>query len=182
MMGGGIEVLSAPDRGSTFTLRAPLTYLGEATAVTGEPPPPRPTFRPVAALRVLAAEDNGVNRLVLQTLLEQIGFSTVMVENGAEALDAWRVATWDLILMDVQMPVMDGLTATHMIRAEEALSGRVRTPIIAVTANTMVHHVAECRAAGMDGHIGKPLVVTDLMATLEAVYDRRSRHADAQTD
>ena len=182
MMGGGIEVLSAPDRGSTFTLRAPLTYLGEATAVTGEPPPPRPTFRPVAALRVLAAEDNGVNRLVLQTLLEQIGFSTVMVENGAEALDAWRVATWDLILMDVQMPVMDGLTATHMIRAEEALSGRVRTPIIAVTANTMVHHVAECRAAGMDGHIGKPLVVKDLMATLEAVYDRRSRHADAQTD
>ena len=172
MMGGGIEATSVPGQGSIFTLRAPLTYLGEVEAVTTEPPILRPVASPVAGLRVLAAEDNGVNRLVLQTLLEQVGFSTVMVENGAEALDAWRAQTWDLILMDVQMPVMDGLTATRRIRAEEAATGRAPTPIIAVTANTMVHHVTECRAAGMDGHIGKPLVVKDLMATLEAVYHR----------
>jgi PAS domain S-box-containing protein len=173
MMGGEIEVASAPGQGSIFTLRAPLTYLGEADAVMTEPSNARPLGSSAAGFRVLAAEDNGVNRMVLQTLLEQIGFSTVMVENGADAVEAWRTESWDLILMDVQMPVMDGLTATRRIRTEEAQTGRAPTPIIAVTANTMVHHVAECREAGMDGHIGKPLVVKDLMDTLEAVYARR---------
>jgi len=178
MMGGEIAVASAPGCGSTFTLRAPLAYLGDAKVRREPRSPAREAVAPSAALRVLAAEDNGVNRLVLQTLLEQIGFNTVMVENGAEALEAWRRSAWDLILMDVQMPVMDGLTATRLIRAEEARIGRTPTPIIAVTANTMAHHVAECRAAGMDSHIGKPLVAKDLIETLAAVYEQHLLRGD----
>ena len=92
-----------------------------------------------------------------------------MVENGVLALEAWRAEDWDVILMDIQMPVMDGLTAARAIRAEEAQSGRPRTPIIALTANAMAHQVAEYRAAGMDGHISKPIVVEELIEALRGL-------------
>jgi CheY-like chemotaxis protein len=88
---------------------------------------------------------------------------------------AWRRERWDVILMDVQMPVMDGPSATRIIRAEEAAAGRARTAIIALTANAMAHQLAEYAAAGMDALVAKPIRVEDLLGTLQSVLD----HSDA---
>jgi CheY-like chemotaxis protein/anti-sigma regulatory factor (Ser/Thr protein kinase) len=172
MMQGEISVSSRQGEGSTFVVRLPLAKVGAAQGpafAVAEPAEAR--VAPDHALprvRVLAAEDNSVNQLVLKTLLHQIGVEPVVVDNGAEALDAWRAERWDVILMDMQMPVMDGLTATRSIREAEAAEGRSRTPIVALTANAMAHQIAECRAAGMDGHIAKPIEAARLFAALEA--------------
>ena len=118
------------------------------------PPAPDSTAgRRYITFKVLAAEDNAVNQLVLKTLLNQVGIEPTVVTNGEEALAAWHREEWDAILMDVQMPVMDGPTATRPIRVRESEAGRRRTPIIALTANAMSHHVAEYLAAGMDSHV-----------------------------
>jgi signal transduction histidine kinase/AmiR/NasT family two-component response regulator len=162
-MGGAITVDSAPGEGSTFALELPLRQV-ERVAPTTEPP----SLPAGPALRVLAAEDNPVNRMVLKALLAQLDLEPTIVETGAEAVRAWEAAHWDLILMDVQMPVMDGPTATMTIRAREGLLGRPRTPILAVTANTMPHQLASYRAAGMDGVVSKPLNVTDLFTAMGA--------------
>src|SRR5690606_23360108 len=98
-------------------------------------------------LRVLAAEDNPMNRLVLKTLLSQLGVEVAVVGGGEEAVAAYRAYEWDVILMDVQMPGVDGPTATRRIREIEAARGRPRTPVIALTANAMAHHREEYRNA-----------------------------------
>jgi len=133
-------------------------------------------------LRVLAAEDNPTNQLVLKALLGPIGVDPTVVDDGAQAVQAWSVGEFDLILMDIQMPRMDGLSATRAIRAEEVRSGRARTPIIALTANAMAHQVEEYFAAGMDGHVPKPIDLGALYAALEAVQAKRggAAHAPAQ--
>ena len=156
LMGGSVTVQSRPGAGSRFDVRLPLPRV-EARA------PMRPEALDAglagsdAGLRVLAAEDNPVNQLVLTTLLAQVGIAPDVVGDGQAAVDAWRTGAWDLILMDVQMPVMDGGQAVHAIRAEEAATGRRRTPILALTANAMAHQVAEYLAAGFDGHVAKPI-------------------------
>jgi CheY-like chemotaxis protein len=121
-----------------------------------------------ADLKVLAAEDNQVNQLVLKTLLRQIGVEPVVVENGRLAVEAWRREAWDLIFMDVQMPEMDGLAATAAIREEERAGRRKRTPIIALTANALTHQIAAYREAGMDGHVAKPIEAARLFEALQA--------------
>jgi CheY-like chemotaxis protein len=116
-----------------------------------------PNQNTTSPLRILAAEDNPMNRLVLKTLLAQVGLEVECVADGAEAIAAWEHQDWDAILMDVQMPVMDGPTATREIRRREAAIGRRRTPIIALTANAMAHQVDQYILAGMDGHVAKPI-------------------------
>jgi CheY-like chemotaxis protein len=118
-------------------------------------------------LRVLVAEDNEINQLVIKTLLDQVGVSPTVVTNGKLAVDAWDAQPWDVILMDVQMPVMDGPTATRLIRSRETQTGRARTPILALTANAMTHQVADYMAAGMDGHVAKPIEAQLLFSALE---------------
>jgi len=132
-------------------------------------PPPQQSTAGTAGLKVLAAEDNHVNQLVLKTLLHQLGVDPALVSNGADAVEAWEKADWDVILMDIQMPQMDGLTATRAIRAREAETGRRRTPIIAVTANVMAHQVSAYEAAGMDQVVPKPLEAVRLFAALDSV-------------
>ena len=102
-------------------------------------------------------------------LLNQIGIEPVFVVNGEEAVAAWRDGAWDLILMDIQMPVMDGVTATRMIRAAEMAEGRSRTPIIALTADAMTDQVEAYGDAGMDGLIAKPLSAANLFEVLNGV-------------
>ena len=120
-----------------------------------------------STLRVLAAEDNSVNQLVLKTLLAQIGVEPVTVSNGREAVDAWEAHPWDLILMDVQMPEMDGLTATSLIRQREAETGRPRTPIIALSAHALSTDEEKALAAGADAYHTKPVELPLLLEQME---------------
>jgi signal transduction histidine kinase/ActR/RegA family two-component response regulator len=179
LMGGEISATSQPGAGAVFTVRLPLARLGDEQAASDGPPPAQAQDQPDRALRVLAAEDNTVNQLVLKTLLAQAGVEPVVVEDGAQAVEAWRGGGWDLILMDVQMPVMDGLTAARTIRQLEAASGARRTPILALTADVMAHQVAEYDAAGIDGHVGKPIKAQDLFAAIQAVLEPAADPSEA---
>ncbi|MES2340247.1 MAG: ATP-binding protein [Pseudomonadota bacterium] len=172
LMGGAIEAQSTPGQGTTFVVTLPLAKsdVELALPLPAADEPPAGEIE-VGTLRVLAAEDNTVNQLVLKTLLHQIGIHPTVVDNGALAVEAWARETWDVILMDVQMPEMDGPTATGVIRTREAAEGRARTPIIALTANAMAHQVAEYVEAGMDGFVAKPIEAGRLFAALQAVLE-----------
>ena len=150
LMKGEISAVSVLGEGSKFFVRLPLARVGEAHAAAFLAPPPPPVEAAMLNIRVLAAEDNTVNQLVLKTLLHQIGVEPVVVENGmkAGARSLARRRKWDLILMDMQMPEMDGLTATRRIREAEGLAGRARTPIVALTANAMSHQIQALRRGG----------------------------------
>jgi CheY-like chemotaxis protein len=168
LMGGAITAASRPGKGSLFTVTLPLPR-GAKTA----PPPEEAEHAEdgraagLGRLRVLAAEDNEINRQVLAAMTEPLGVELHMVENGEEAVAAWEAGSWDVILMDVQMPRMDGPAATRIIREREQSSGRPRTPVIALTANAMAHQVDAYHAAGMDGHVAKPIEISRLYAALE---------------
>jgi CheY-like chemotaxis protein len=167
MMGGSVRAESRLGCGSTFIVELPLVRLGEveralATEAMEE------KNADLTGLRILAAEDNLTNQLVLKTLLAQVGIEPLMVENGQLAFDAWAAAPFDLILMDMQMPVMDGLTATGLIRAAEARTGRARTRIVALSADALAHQVAAYALADMDGCLAKPIEVHRLFETLQA--------------
>ena len=168
LMGGAIGVESELGGGSCFTLEFPLPRLGD-----GRTQPVEEAIEELEAvsLRVLAAEDNLVNQLVLNTLLHQMGVDPVVVENGQAAVEAWEAGVWDVILMDVQMPVMDGVTAATLIRQKEKASGRPRTHIVALSANAMAHQVSQYLAAGMDGHVAKPIEVSALYNALCAAAE-----------
>ncbi len=170
LMGGRIVVESVFGSGSMFTVHLPLikvegpgATLGQAIALDADEAP-----APDGALRVLAAEDNKTNQLVLTALLEHMGVRPVLVENGARAVDTWRSAPFDLVLMDMQMPVMDGLTAIRAIRAAEALSSRPRSRIVALTADVMTHHLDEYRQAGVDAVVAKPIQFEELEQAIRA--------------
>jgi CheY-like chemotaxis protein/two-component sensor histidine kinase len=168
LLGGAIRVESEFGRGSVFIVTLPLMRVAEARIAASTSSEEDLDLKTLPA-RVLAAEDNKVNQLVLKALLQQVGVEPVVVDNGALAVEAWETSAWDAILMDVQMPVMDGWAATAAIRGREAATGRPRTPIIALTADTMSHQIAKCLAAGMDGHVAKPIDAARLFAALEAV-------------
>lgn len=168
-MGGAIDIQAAPHRGSIFTVSLPLPRLRAKVDEAGpSQDDPRPSQGRLDSWRVLAAEDNAVNQMVLTTLLQQIGVQPVVVSNGQEAVVAWEEKDWDLVIMDVQMPVMDGPAATRAIRLRELETGRKRTPIIALTANVMAHQVSAYHAAGMDRVVAKPIEASALFRALEA--------------
>ena len=167
-MGGTVSVESVLGDGSAFTVDLPLTRSAPHTARAAAPD--AGATAPAARLKVLAAEDNATNQLVLRTLLEQIGIAPTIVDNGEAAVEAWHAGDFDLILMDVQMPHMDGPSAARRIRARERETGRAPIPIIALTANAMHHQVAEYLAAGMDSFVAKPIRVAEL-------YDAIARYA-----
>ncbi len=167
MMGGNLDCESEPDGGSAFILTVPLR-LAEAPAMkaVGDAAAPADETR---RLRVLLADDHPVNRKVVEMILMQADVELTEVEDGAQALQAVRDADFDVILMDMQMPVMDGLTATREVRLHEAAMGLPRTPVVMLTANALPEHIAAAEAAGADRHLAKPFdaaELLDLVATL----------------
>lgn len=168
LMGGDVTVSSKDGVGSTFVARMPLT--AASAPRRSRAAPDRRSARTAEAadhsIRILAAEDNPTNQLVIKTLLGQMGLSVHIVADGQEALEAWRSAPWDLVLMDIRMPGMDGMAATKAIRTAEAAEGRARTPIIAVTANATAHQAADYMAVGMDGLAPKPIQLPQLLAVM----------------
>jgi PAS domain S-box-containing protein len=166
LMGGELTVASELGRGTTFLFEAPLQRVAEPPA-SARPDEPLASPQDAGALRVLVAEDNATNQLVLKALLAQFDVTPVIVGDGQQAIEAWRSQAWDVILMDVQMPVLDGVSATRAIRAEEAACGRARTTIVALTANAMTQQVASYLEAGMDGYVPKPIDVRALLSALE---------------
>lgn len=119
--------------------------------------------------RALVVDDNSTNRRVAELLLNTIGVDVVCVEDGQQAVDAFLEDRFDVILMDMMMPVMDGIAATQAVRRIEAAQGRVRTPVVMLTANTMPDHVAASLEAGADAHLAKPISASSLFETLGAL-------------
>ena len=166
---GVAAFLGKPVRQSTL-LDAILTALGPALgeparAVRSEEPAPEPSR---ASLRLLLAEDNAVNQRLAASLLEKRGHRVVVVGNGREALAALDEQPFDAVLMDVQMPEMDGFEATAAIRVREQRAGG-HIPIVAMTAHAMQGDRERCLAAGMDGYVAKPLDAKELFLALESV-------------
>jgi PAS domain S-box-containing protein len=156
LMGGQIDIDSTPGQGSTFSFSLCLAHLPD-----GDDQAPEtvsvPTHHSRRQLSVLVAEDNFINQTLIGSLLEHLGHQVTVVENGQQAVDAQRQQVFDLILMDVHMPVMDGLVATRTIRDHEAEQGLAPTPVIALTANNREGDRQRCLRAGMNDFIAKPV-------------------------
>ena len=168
-MGGAIKADSIEGQGTTFTVILPLERLGDVQDVVAVQAVDAVVDTDQPPLRVLAAEDHPVNQLVLRTLLGQFGVEVTMASNGQEVLDLFKNHDWDVVLMDVQMPVMDGPTATRAIRQFERDQARRPTPILALTANAMAHQLDDYRQAGCNGHVSKPIDATDLISAMSRV-------------
>ncbi len=172
LMGGTLTMQSAEQQGSTFALRLPLS---RTAAVDPIAPVAELDGAPSDRLRILAAEDNAVNQMVLNALLEPLGAEITMVANGREAVEAFDRYGYDLVLMDIQMPEMGGVQATQEIRLHEQARGLARTPIVAVTANVMHHQIDGYFAAGMDGFVAKPIQMGALITAMQAAIAGESR-------
>ena len=177
LMGGSLDCDSQPDVGSHFWFETPLPLARAAAAVDAPVPESGSDAVP---LRILLADDHPANRKVIEVLLSGASAELVCVADGSEALEAYRAGGYDLVLMDMQMPVMDGLTATAEIRAFERQCGRGRTPVLMLTANAMPEHIEAGRKAGADGHLAKPVTMATLFAGIDQVLTAAAPAQDAE--
>jgi PAS domain S-box-containing protein len=184
LMGGTIGAQSTPGAGSTFWFTLRL-----ARRVDGVVRPARPMIEPAGVGprgrrgRILVAEDNAINRLVAEGLLESLGYAVQTVETGRQAVEAVRAATYDLVLMDLHMPDLDGFAATAAIRQQERAAGQARRlPIVALTADALAGDAEKSVAAGMDGHLSKPLTVERLAVVVERWLTPQAEHGSPPPD
>ena len=181
LMGGEIGVESAVGVGSVFRFSVPFlpasndgvsewdsaeSARGKQALPAGGAISPSAAGGPVSEAKILLVEDNPVNRRVVIEILARGGFCADTAENGEEALRALSFARYDLVLMDIQMPLMDGFEATRRIREREAASGEPRTPVIAMTAHALAGYREKCLSAGMDDYLTKPVSRNELEAVL----------------
>jgi signal transduction histidine kinase/CheY-like chemotaxis protein len=173
IMGGRLAVQTQEGHGSTFAFELPLPRLRDADGSTE----PAPKVSEAMPLRILAAEDSKPNQLVLKALLEPLGAELHIVGDGGEALKVYQAGAFDLVLMDIQMPFMNGIDAARAIRKAEQKQRRPRTPIIALSANVMNHQIREYLAAGMDGYVAKPIDATALIDAIQQALEPSSKVA-----
>ena len=168
MMDGHMQIDSVRGRGSTITIILPLISVSRPAA---EPEPARPEAA-LPPLMVLAADDNRTNQMILGMMLGQLGARALMAGDGIAALNLYRDRDFDLLLLDISMPRLDGVSLLHEIRALERKTGRKRTPAVAFTANAMTHQVQSYLDAGFDGCVTKPLKLDRLRTAIGDVIVR----------
>jgi len=178
LMGGRMQLESALGRGSTFDIRLPMGQPAQTPALDPKnmaltPAQMKAMRERFLALRVLVAEDNPVNELLIRNILEKVGCDVRVARNGEDAVRLWEEWAVDLILMDVQMPLVNGVVATARIREQERKLNRKATPILAVTANAMAGDRQTYIAAGMSGYVVKPIEVQNLLQTMAATIGER---------
>ncbi len=196
LMNGTIDVVSAPGIGTTFSLLLPLDPV-EATSNSTQQSMPRPATveRPKdqvqqksieattnvtsEKLRILLAEDQPVNQKLMRAIMEQLGHELTIANNGVEAVKAMRQAAFDLILMDIQMPELDGILTTKVIRSADASWRHI--PIIALTAHAMESHRQTYMSAGMDGFVSKPFRMDVLIGEISRVLNEASQNNTDQS-
>jgi len=171
-MGGTIEVASELGAGTTIQVWLPLLSKAEHSEVA---PPQTDLPDNLAGVRILAADDNSTNRAVLEAMLSRRGAEIVLVSDGQEAVNAYSTGTFDVVLLDIAMPVMDGMTALREIREIEQKASRPPLPIIAITANVMAHQIAEYLTSGFDLCLAKPLDSAELAFGIRSLLSERSR-------
>jgi signal transduction histidine kinase/CheY-like chemotaxis protein len=171
LMGGEIEVRSEPGKGSTFSFSIELPLAQAPAAVHASLDKPQPS------LSILVAEDNVVNQTIIQAMLKQLGHQCTIVSNGRDALTVLGHQEFGLVLMDCNMPILDGLEATRRLRTGEAGARSQRVPVIALTANAMDSDRAMCLAAGMDDFLSKPVTIAALRQAIDSLEKRQARSA-----
>lgn len=177
LMNGTVDVESVEDEGSTFTVRLPVRVADSSAAASqtsgAVAPAPAPILGP---LKVLLAEDQPVNQKLMSAVMERLGHTLAIAENGVEAIKKLRAESFDIVLMDIQMPIMDGIQATKVIRAFDEPWHDI--PIVALTAHAMAGHSDAYKAAGMNGFVSKPFSIDVLVSEMSrAIAETRDAAA-----
>lgn len=170
------RILAKPVAGYTLktTLADELTQLNRGAAGNALPPLMAP-FSVPTDFRILVAEDNSISTKVIRGMLGKLNLNPDTASNGEEALRAMKAQRYDLVLMDCEMPILDGFSATAQLRAWEVGNQRVRTPVVALTAHILAEHKDRARQAGMDGHVAKPIELSQLRELVEYWVAQRER-------
>ena len=173
LLGGSLVIESEVGNGTSVYVS--LSFAIPRTAGGNADADKEPLAQPREGLRILLAEDERINRISAAKLLEKLGYAVTAVENGEQAIAALRGESFDVVLMDVQMPVMDGVEATRAIRAAEKAQARKGIPIIAMTAYAMAGDRERFLAEGMDDYVAKPVELSELMQAIERAFSRREK-------
>jgi CheY-like chemotaxis protein len=163
------RILAKPVAGYTLktTLADELTQLNKGVVSTKPGPVMPPPVSVPGDFRILVAEDNSISTKVIRGMLGKLNLNPDTASNGEEALRAMKAQRYDLVLMDCEMPILDGFSATEQLRAWEVGNQRVRTPVVALTAHILTEHKDRARQAGMDGHMAKPIELSQLRELVE---------------